>query len=81
MYRLVFKRLIDIALSFLGILVLAIPMIIVALIIKISDPGPALFVQKRVGIHKKYFKLYKFRSMKLNTPDVPTLFLKIQINI
>ena len=76
MYKLFFKRMFDIILSLVGIVVLGIPMLIVALIIKISDPGPALFTQKRVGLHKKYFKLYKFRSMKLNTPDVPTHLLE-----
>ena len=70
------KRMIDVVLSLLGIVVLAIPMAIVAVIIKIDDPGPALFKQKRVGIHKTYFQLYKFRSMKLNTPDVPTHLLE-----
>lgn len=76
MYKYFFKRLIDIVLSLLGILVLAIPMLIVAIIIKVDDPGPALFKQKRVGIHKSYFQLYKFRSMKLNTPDIPTHLLE-----
>ena len=60
----------------MGIVVLAIPMVIVAIIIKIDDPGPALFKQKRVGIHKTHFQLYKFRSMKLNTPNVPTHLLE-----
>lgn len=76
MYKCILKRLIDILLSLLGILVLAIPMLIVAIIIKVDDPGPALFKQKRVGIHKTYFQLYKFRSMKLNTPDIPTHLLE-----
>ncbi len=75
MYIKVFKRLIDIVLSAIGLIVLAIPMLIVAVIIKMDDPGPALFTQKRVGIHKTYFKLYKFRSMKVNTPDIPTHLL------
>ncbi|MCD7736812.1 MAG: sugar transferase [Lachnospiraceae bacterium] len=72
MYLKVFKRLIDIVLSGLGLLVLGIPMLIVAAIIKLEDPGSAIFRQKRVGIHKTYFYLYKFRSMKVNTPDIPT---------
>lgn len=73
MYKHFFKRLIDIVLSAVGIVVLAIPMLIIALIIYIDDPGPVLFKQKRVGIHKTYFQLYKFRSMKMSTPrDVPT---------
>jgi len=70
------KRMMDIVLSLLGIIVLALPMAVVAVIIKMDDPGPALFKQKRVGIHKTYFQLYKFRSMKLNTPDVPTHLLE-----
>lgn len=72
MYKRFFKRLIDVVLSGLGLIVLAIPMLIVALIIKIEDPGPAVFKQKRVGKGKKYFTLYKFRSMKVKTPDIPT---------
>ncbi|MBO5733513.1 MAG: sugar transferase, partial [Clostridia bacterium] len=77
MYKSFFKRLIDIVLSFIGIVVLAIPMLIIALIIKIEDPGPALFKQTRVGILKKHFKLLKFRSMRIDTPrDVPTHLLE-----
>ena len=72
MYKNFFKRLIDIILSLMGILVLAIPMLIVAAAIKIDDPGPAIFKQKRVGKDKKLFWLYKFRSMKVDTPDIPT---------
>ncbi len=76
MYRF-FKRLIDIVLSLIGIAVLAVPMLIFALIIRIEDPGPAIFKQKRIGIHKKYFNVLKFRSMKTSTPhDVPTHMLK-----
>lgn len=76
MYQHFIKRLIDIVLSLIGIIVLAIPMLIVAIIIKVDDPGPALFKQKRVGINKTFFQLYKFRSMKLNTPDIPTHLLE-----
>ena len=76
MYK-IFKRLIDIVLSFMGILTLGIPMIVIAIIIKIEDPGPAFFTQKRVGLHKKHFKLIKFRSMKMDTPhDTPTHLLE-----
>ena len=70
------KRWIDIVLSLAGILVLALPMLIVAVMIKKDDPGPAIFKQKRVGIHKSHFQLYKFRSMKLDTPNVPTHLLE-----
>ena len=77
MYKHFLKRLLDIVLSGLGIIVLAIPMAVIALIIRHEDPGPVLFTQKRFGIHKKFFTLYKFRSMKLSTPhDVPTHLLE-----
>ena len=77
MYKLFVKRLLDIVLSSLALIVLAVPMMIFALIIKHEDKGPALFAQKRIGIHKKNFSMYKFRSMKTNTPhDVPTHMLQ-----
>lgn len=77
MYNKFFKRLIDLVLSSLGIIVLLIPMAVIALIIRITDPGPVLFKQKRVGIHKEHFELYKFRSMKMSTPrDCPTHLLE-----
>jgi len=77
MYKNFFKRLIDLILSSIGIVVLALPMLVIAVIIKIDDPGPVLFKQKRVGIHKTYFGLYKFRSMKMSTPkDCPTHLLE-----
>ena len=76
MYQKFVKRFVDIVLSLCGIIVLAIPMAIVAIVIKIDDPGPAIFKQKRVGKGKKLFWLYKFRSMKVNTPDIPTHLLE-----
>ena len=77
MYRHFFKRLIDIVLSFIGIVVLALPMIVFAFIIKAEDPGPVFFRQKRIGIHKTHFSLLKFRSMKMSTPhDMPTHMLE-----
>lgn len=67
------KRAIDIVLSFGGLVVLSPAFAVIALAIKIEDPGPVLFTQKRVGQNKRYFKLHKFRSMKMSTPhDVPT---------
>lgn len=67
----------DIVLSALGIVVLAVPMGVIALIIWCNDPGPVVFKQKRVGLHKSHFNLYKFRSMKTSTPhDVPTHLLE-----
>ena len=68
---------IDIVLSFIGIVVLALPMIVFAFIIKAEDPGPVFFRQKRIGIHKTQFSLLKFRSMKMSTPhDMPTHMLE-----
>ena len=77
MYKQFLKRLFDLALSAAGIIVLAIPMGVIALIIKITDPGPVFFKQKRVGLNKTHFNLYKFRSMKMSTPkDCPTHLLE-----
>ena len=73
MYKKIVKRLLDIVLSLAGLIVSAIPMAVITLVIKREDPGPAVFKQKRFGIHKSFFTLYKFRSMKMSTPhDVPT---------
>ena len=81
MYKHVIKRLIDLVLSSIAIIVLAIPMLIIAVAIKIDDPGPVLFKQLRVGKKKNgeitYFKIWKFRSMKMSTPhDTPTHLLE-----
>jgi O-antigen biosynthesis protein WbqP len=73
MYKYYFKRFLDFSLSFVAIIFLALPMIVIAIIIKADSPGPIFFTQKRVGIHKSYFKIFKFRSMPTNLPkDVPT---------
>ncbi len=70
------KRGIDIVLSFGGIIVLSPILLGIALAIKIDDPGPVFFTQKRLGQNKKYFRVYKFRSMKMSTPhDTPTHML------
>lgn len=81
MYKHVVKRLIDLILSSVAIVVLALPMLIIALAIKIDDPGPVLFKQKRVGKKKNgeitYFMIWKFRSMKMSSPhDTPTHLLE-----
>lgn len=70
------KRGIDIILAFGGIVVLSPVLLGIALAIKIDDPGPVFFTQKRLGQNKKYFRVYKFRSMKMSTPhDTPTHML------
>ena len=76
MYKKFFKRFFDFALSLLGLLFLWPVFLIIAIVMKITDPGPVFFKQKRVGIHKSYFQLYKFRSMKVDTPDIPTHLLE-----
>lgn len=75
-YKCFMKRFLDIILSAIGIVVLAIPMGILAICIKASSPGPVIFKQKRLGTHKTYFNLYKFRTMRTDTPhDMPTHML------
>lgn len=73
MYQRLVKRIFDVLLSAIGILVLAVPMAIVAAIVKADSPGPVLFKQRRIGIHKREFNILKFRSMSVNAPkDTPT---------
>lgn len=70
------KRIIDVILSFCGLIILSPVFLILSLWIVIDDPGPILFTQKRIGKNKQYFKLHKFRSMKMSTPhDKPTHML------
>lgn len=77
MYRTFGKRLIDFLLATAGLLVLWPILLLIALAIELDDPGPVFFTQKRVGIHKTYFPMMKFRSMKVSTPhDVPTHLLE-----
>lgn len=72
MYRRV-KRLLDVVLSLAALIVLAVPACVFAVMIKREDKGSVFFRQKRIGIHKRPFYMYKFRSMKVSTPhDVPT---------
>ena len=76
MYKKYIKRLIDIILSACGLLVLALPMLVLAVIVKLDSKGPVLFWQKRVGIHKQTFMMPKFRSMYTETPaNMPTHML------
>lgn len=70
------KRIIDVVLSGIGLIVLSPVYLGFVIAIKVDDPGPVLFTQKRVGRNKSFFKLHKFRSMKMATPhDVPTHML------
>lgn len=77
MYRNFLKRIIDIMLSMVGIICLIPVWIVLIPAIFIDDPGPIFFTQKRVGVHNKYFKILKFRTMKVDTPhDMPTHMLE-----
>lgn len=76
-YRKHGKRWIDIILSLMAILLLSWLLLLVYLLVRITSPGPALFSQKRIGKGKSYFQLYKFRTMRIDTPtNVPTHLLK-----
>ena len=70
------KRIIDVVLSLIAIIILFIPCVIISACIKIESRGPVFFKQKRVGKNKKYFMIYKFRTMRTDTPkDMPTHML------
>lgn len=76
-YGSVVKRIIDVILSFFGLVFLSPAFLIISVWILIDDPGPIVFTQKRIGKNKQYFKLHKFRSMKMSTPhDKPTHMLE-----
>lgn len=66
MYLLI-KRIIDIVLSFVGIILLSPFFFCISLWIKVDSPGPILFKQKRIGMNKKYFFILKFRTMRIDT--------------
>jgi O-antigen biosynthesis protein WbqP len=69
------KRAFDLALALMAALVLAVPVILVALLVRLTSPGPALYWSDRVGRHNKLFKMPKFRSMRVGTPAVATHLL------
>ena len=71
------KRVLDFILSLLALIVLSPVMLVIALLVRLTSPGPVLFKQKRVGIHKRYFQIYKFRTMRKDAPsDKATHLLK-----
>jgi len=76
MYRII-KRVLGFVLSLIGIIVLSPVLLILSIVIKLDSKGPVLFKQKRVGIHQKHFMIYKFRTMRTDTPkDMPTHLLQ-----
>ena len=77
MYKKGLKRIVDFLLSLLGIIVLSPILLILVIAIKIDSKGPVIFTQKRVGKNKKLFNIYKFRTMKIDTPkEMPTHLLE-----
>ena len=70
------KRLFDLVSSALGMIVLALPLLVVALAVKLTSPGPVLYWSDRVGRHNRIFRMPKFRSMRIGTPAVATHLLK-----
>ena len=73
---LIAKRIFDIVASLAAIVVFLIPWLIVAIIIKIQSPGPAIYKARRVGLHGEVFTLYKFRSMRVDSGKVHATTLK-----
>lgn len=69
------KRLCDIAAALVGLALLGPAMLVIALLIRLSSPGPALHWSKRVGRHNRIFRMAKFRSMRNDTPQVATHLL------
>jgi len=70
------KRLFDLVLAFVATAVLMVPIVVVALLVRLTSPGPALYWSDRVGRHNKVFKMPKFRSMRIDTPSVATHLLQ-----
>ncbi len=70
------KRLFDLAVAVVAAMFLALPMLIVALAVRLTSPGPVLYWSDRVGRHNRIFKMPKFRSMRIDTPAVATHLLQ-----
>lgn len=71
------KRIVDFLLAIIGLIVLSPVLLVLIIAIKTDSPGPVLFKQKRVGIHKSHFFILKFRTMRIDTPkDMPTHLLQ-----
>ena len=70
------KRLFDLVLALPAALILALPIAVVALAVRLTSPGPALYWSDRVGRHNRIFRMPKFRSMRIDTPAVATHLLE-----
>ena len=69
------KRLFDLVLGLVAAAVLLVPIVVVAMLVRLTSSGPALYWSDRVGRHNKIFKMPKFRSMRVGTPAVATHLL------
>lgn len=71
------KRVLDFLIALLALIVLSPAMLIIALVIRLTSPGPVLFKQKRAGLHGEHFMIYKFRTMRTDAPkEAPTHLLQ-----
>lgn len=71
------KRIIDMIMSFMGLIILSPIFLLLIIGIKLDSKGPVLFKQKRIGLNKSHFNILKFRTMRIDTPkDIPTHLLK-----
>lgn len=70
------KRIFDFVMSLIAIILFSPVILIVALVVKFTSPGPILFKQRRIGKDNVEFYIYKFRTMRIDTPNVPTHLLE-----
>src|SRR5699024_8959289 len=66
------KGKIDKLFALMGLIISSPILLLVSVLIKVDSRGPILFKQERIGVHSKPFKIYKFRTMKINAPNIPT---------
>lgn len=70
------KRAVDVALAMIGLLICAVPMLVVAIMVRITSPGPAVYWSERIGRDNRRFRMPKFRTMRVDTPAVATHLLE-----
>lgn len=70
------KRLFDLGMALAAAVVLALPILLLAVLVRLTSPGPALYWSDRVGAHNRIFRMPKFRTMRIGTPAVATHLLK-----
>ena len=73
------KRLFDLILALIAVCLLIFPIVVVAVVVKLTSKGPPLYWSDRVGMHNTIFKMPKFRSMKVETPEMATHLMKTPV--